>query len=539
MAPPADFSKKTYLVIDDFSDMRSVMRSILHSLGVTRIDQARDGNEAIGLMERRHYDVVLCDYNLGSGKDGQQVLEEARHRALIGVDTIFIMVTAENTREMVMGAVEFAPDNYLAKPFTKELIKTRLAKLFERKADLAEVNRALVAKDYGRAIAALDTLIAGKPRNLAELLRLKADTCITANRYDDAMAIYDEVLEGRDLNWAHLGKGRVLFQQKQYAAAQEVFAHLLELDPNFIPGYDWLAHAQFAQKAFPAAEQTLQKGAKLSPRSVERQQRLGELALSNDDREVAEGAFDRAVAFAKHSVHNHPSIYAGLAKAKSANDKHAEALKVIGEIDKTFGDDPQAAFYKASTTAVVKQRQGDAQGATEAFAAAGEAMNALGELASPQLALEMVKTCSELGEPEQATGYLRTAIANNHDDHAFLAEVMHVCEESGIAEEADAAIRAIQQDVVRTNNQGVRLIKQGEFAAAIELLRQAADEMPANKTINLNAAKACIIKMERHGTSPEEVQLVRRYIERVQHVAPGDWRLNDVQTRLQRLATES
>ncbi len=532
----ADFSSKNYLVIDDFPDMRSVMRSILHSLGVTRIDPARDGAEAIALMEKRHYDVVLCDYNLGAGKDGQQVLEEARYRSLIGVDAIFIMVTAENTREMVMGAVEFAPDNYLAKPFTKELLKTRLLKLFERKADLATVNRALVAKDFGAAIAELTRIIDLKPRNLAELLRLKADVCLTANRYDDAMAIFEEVLAARDLNWAHLGKGKVLFLKKQYLEAREVFLHLLEIDPNFIVAYDWLAKTQFAEQAFDEAEQTLQRAVKLSPRCVDRQQRLGDLALSNDDAVLAETAFGHAVTFAKHSVLNHPSLYAGLAKAKTANAKHVEALKVVGEIGKVFSGDVEAAFYQASATAIVKQGQGDTQGAAEALAAAEQAIAGLGEVISPRLGLEMVKTCAQLGESKKAARFLRTAIANNHDDQSFLADVMHACRDTEIAEEADHAIRAIQQEVVKTNNQGVRLIKQGELDAAIQLLRKAADEMPGNKTINLNAAKACIIKMERDGPSAEEVQVLRRYVERVQHIAPNDWRLTDVKSRLQQLA---
>ena len=52
--------------------------------------------------------------------------------------------------------------------------------------------------------------------------------------------------------------------------------------------------------------------------------------------------------------------------------------------------------------------------------------------------------------------------------------------------DAEAAIREIQQHVVTTNNAGVRLIKEGEFDAAIKLLREATDEMPGNKIGLLN-----------------------------------------------------
>jgi len=98
--------KKSYLIVDDFGDMRSMLRSMLHMFGVTRMDVASNGKEAIQYMERNKYDVVLCDYNLGAGsKDGQQVLEEARHRRLMGFGTVFVMITAENTREIPYACV--------------------------------------------------------------------------------------------------------------------------------------------------------------------------------------------------------------------------------------------------------------------------------------------------------------------------------------------------------------------------------------------------------------------------------------------------
>ncbi|MGD8932607.1 MAG: response regulator, partial [Chromatiales bacterium] len=111
-------NQRSYLVVDDFGDMRSTLRSMLSLFGVTDIDNAKNGADAIQQMEHKRYGVVLCDYNLGIGKDGQQVLEEARHRNLISVSTAFIMITAENTLSMVLGALEYEPDSYLYKPFT-------------------------------------------------------------------------------------------------------------------------------------------------------------------------------------------------------------------------------------------------------------------------------------------------------------------------------------------------------------------------------------------------------------------------------------
>ena len=77
-----DFSDKTFLIIDDFEGMCSMLRDILRGCGanLNAIETAPNGGAAIGLLERRKFDIVLCDLNLGPGRNGQQVLEEAKFR---------------------------------------------------------------------------------------------------------------------------------------------------------------------------------------------------------------------------------------------------------------------------------------------------------------------------------------------------------------------------------------------------------------------------------------------------------------------------
>ena len=67
----------------------------------------------------KSYDIVLCDYNLGAGQDGQQLLEELRYRHKLKNTSLFVMITAESSRDMVLGALEYLPDDYLTKPITQ------------------------------------------------------------------------------------------------------------------------------------------------------------------------------------------------------------------------------------------------------------------------------------------------------------------------------------------------------------------------------------------------------------------------------------
>ncbi len=533
------FAGKRYLVVDDFADMRATVRSMLHSLGIPAVDQARDGAGAIALIEETRYDVVLCDYNLGRGKDGQQVLEEARQRKLLGIDSIFIMITADNTREMVMAAVEYEPDNYLSKPFTKDLLRTRLLRLIERKADLAPVNAALHGGDQGRAIELLDGLIAARPRNLADLLKLKAEICITAGRYDAAAAIYAEALAARDVAWAQFGRGKLLFLTKAYAQAAEVFQALIERNKELVSAYDWLARAQLALNLPAVAEKTLVAAAELSPRAVQRQQLLGDLALNNGNAPLAESAFGRAVQLGKFSVFNHPSLYAGLAKSKTANNKHDEALQAVAELSRTFANDPAAIFYEATATAAIRHNQGDSAGAAAATRQAERAMRVAGGQHAARMGVELARTLSQVGEKQQAAALLQSLVANNHDDEACLIEIARAYRDAGLDETPDAVITRIRRGVVDTNNRGVQLIRDGQLDAAIDLLQQAAAQVPGNRTVNLNAAKALLIRMERHGTAEDSLRQLRQYLDRVRQVAPGDQRLTTLQAQVQRLVLKS
>ena len=140
------------LIIDDFSEMRNACRRMLTEYDPEAVDDCANGNDALEKMRRKKYDIVLCDYNLSESKDGQQILEEARHEGILDYSSLFMVITGENTRAMVMAAVEYEPDDYLTKPFTKEVLIKRLQRLIYRKQGLNLVGEALAEKNYNKAI---------------------------------------------------------------------------------------------------------------------------------------------------------------------------------------------------------------------------------------------------------------------------------------------------------------------------------------------------------------------------------------------------
>ena len=146
-AGSTDWADKHYLLVDDFIGIRILLRESLRNLGARHIDQAASGSEAMKLLAKTRYDVVLCDYNLGEGKNGQQVLEETRVRNLTAPSSVWLMVSAEKSVESVMGAAEHQPDAYLIKPITEGVLLTRLNRVWHKKQVFREIDQACMEKD--------------------------------------------------------------------------------------------------------------------------------------------------------------------------------------------------------------------------------------------------------------------------------------------------------------------------------------------------------------------------------------------------------
>lgn len=530
--------KKTYLVVDDFGDMRAMLRSMLGMFGVSRVDTANNGKEAVQQMERNKYDVVLCDYNLGPGKDGQQVLEEARHRRLISAGTVFIMITAENTRQMVMGAIEYEPDSYLSKPFTKDLLRNRLEKMVAKKLDLEPVDRAVARKDFATAIRLLDERIAAKPKNLAELTKLKAELCLDSGALDEAAAIYERILAIREIPWARLGLGRVLYERKQYAEAREVFQELLSQHADYTAAYDWLARTHQALGDTQGAQQVLASAVALSPKAVLRQKALGDVAMKNGDYAVAQRAFHHAVHQGRNSVYKHPGVYTKLVEAQLNNEDHKdtkESMAVIKQMEREFSRDPEAQVYATLAEASVHQSLGNEDLAREQMQQASQMYDRLGGNEKADLTLAMAKTASKVGDQEQAKTLFNKAVRNNHDDDEFLYDVEAAYRDSGMSDDPGALIGAIKQEIVDLNNRGVKLASSGKLEQAIGLFEEAAEGMPGNRIINLNAAKVMVLYMERAGVEAEAAGKARRYIERARKLDPEDSGLLRVQEKFHKL----
>ena len=214
------FAERRFLIVDDFQGMRSMLREMLKSCGAKDIDAASNGNEAIGMLEKNRYDIVLCDYTLGAGKNGQQVLEEAKFRNLVGLATGWVVISAEKTQDMVLGAAEYTPDDYIVKPVNEATVRARLLKVMARKETMQDIERALKSNDYKRAIALCDEQLAARSPYTSDLLRMKTNLLMKSGQNEKAQAVFEQILAQRDIPWAKSGLAKIHFLNKDFETAQ-------------------------------------------------------------------------------------------------------------------------------------------------------------------------------------------------------------------------------------------------------------------------------------------------------------------------------
>ena len=268
--PPPDFSKTSFLIIEDYEVMRALMRDILGRAGASKIALAANAGNAIALLERQRFDVILCDLHLGQGKSGQDILEEARHRSLLAPHAVWLMVSSEKAAEMVTGTVESRPDDYLIKPITETLLFSRLQRQIAKKQALAPIEIAMREHEYLKALRLADAQLEGNKPHSWDLKRLKAELAMHSGEHGMAKAIYEEALSLRDLPWARLGLAKIHFNEDRLDDARRELKEITDGNRAYLEAHDWLARTLDKLGDPDGAQDVLQRALTTSPRARSR-----------------------------------------------------------------------------------------------------------------------------------------------------------------------------------------------------------------------------------------------------------------------------
>mgnify|MGYP005841612825 CR=1 FL=1 len=234
----------------------------------------------------------------------------------MGLETAFVMVTAESLYEKVVSTAELAPDDYLIKPFNAEILRSRLDIILQRKLAFSDIYRLCAKGDVEAAMAACDELMKERPKYVVDALRFKGELLNAMGQFDASEALYKKVLEMRAVPWARLGLAKALHLQDKQEEAEELLAEIIEDSPEMVAAYDLLCDVRLSKKDAQGAQEALQMGTTISAKTVRRQQKLGEVAYRNGDLVTAQKALSTALEKGRHSIFVSAKDYADLCRVQ-------------------------------------------------------------------------------------------------------------------------------------------------------------------------------------------------------------------------------
>lgn len=510
------------LVIDDMAAMRQNIRSQLGELGIPHVDQAATPDEAIDCVRKQSYDVIVCDYNLNRETNGQQLLEFLRSQHILSPATMFIMVTAESSYDLVASAAEFQPDAYMVKPLTGGKLLERIERLLDRQNALRPIVGRLNLKDVAGAVAECDRVLQAAPKWAADVWKIKAGALLELGRHEEARAVYARVLDvRRDLTWARFGIARCHFVagdlEQARAAAQEVVAD----NPKYIVAYDLLAKIAEAQGDDQAALAAISISYEVIP-SARRSRMVGDAAYRTGDLEQAREAFSRALQHTKGALTAQPSDLLSLAQVHVDGGDAQAALQLLATAPRHYAESNAFAATQAAVRAQVHVKLGDTAAAEKAYAQACALVDATRADAT---SLALAKAAFSIGRDQEGANILSQAVRADHENSRMVSLARKVLKDSGkeamAADIVDSALLQVTAIVAEAN----ALMRKAQFDESLAKLDEALAGMPDNTGVLLAAAQLHLLWMSQKGLNIDYVAKVNNYLAKLDELMPGNERV--------------
>jgi DNA-binding NarL/FixJ family response regulator len=487
----AFYRSKKVLVIEDYEQVIAYMKSMLALIGFDHVVVARNAETAMVACRKTDFDFILCDYNLGVGRDGYQLFEALKAEHCLKHSCCFIVVSGERHRQAVYGMIEFLPDDYLLKPFSYAELERRIGRAFQVKRALKYAYQMIAEENFPDAIQACDIAMEQYPLHQAYCQRLKGELLVKVGQYQAAEALYSEVLAFRDLPWAKLGLAVSKGYQEQDREAEGMLIELTEQAETRIEALDWLTRLYLSQNKIEDAFNTVRVVADASPKNYLRQHVLANLAVINNQPDLAVRVHSKLLEAAKYSIYdtadnmlNYARAMIQNAQALSVRDKRAALGKVdyfLKEVKKRFN--PTSYEHdKLVIEARVAVLEGKTDKAKTLLQQSEE--QSLGRTLSPSALLDRARAyfeCGNLAMSDHYMGSLNT-LSQSSDLYNKALNMMFLSEQ-----EKYSSKRAT---MMASHNAGMEAYSLGQYSEAILYFIEAQKTMPANASIAMNLLQA-------------------------------------------------
>jgi adenylate cyclase len=189
------------LIVDDNEDNRYTLELMLTSDGHERIASAASGSEALALIEKEKFSLVLLDLMMPD-MNGDEVLKQIKSDP-DKRDIPVVMISADTDAEKVSQCIELGADDYLPKPFNPTILRARIAAALRRHS-LRALENEYVGKIETEKRHSENLLRNILPAEIAS--RLRNGESNIADHFDDATVVFADVV----------GFGKITARMKAY-----------------------------------------------------------------------------------------------------------------------------------------------------------------------------------------------------------------------------------------------------------------------------------------------------------------------------------
>lgn len=504
--PDNPYAKLQALIVDDFESFRITLSKMLQEFGVGTVDSVPSSSEALRYCNAKVYDIILCDQNLGKGKTGQQVLEVLRHTPNLNSDSLFLLVSAESNKSIIMATYDYEPDAYLTKPITGQTLGQRLERLFKQRIALAPIYRALKKKQLDTVAELCEAEINSNSRYAGSCQKILGRVLLDSGEFVKAESLYRNILDVRQLDWAMLGMAQAKKEQGDELSAQQWLEEIIQFNPLCLKAYDLLAEILAGRADYQEQQKILQRAVDISPLSILRQQELGNVGFKNNDLLTAANSYRKAVRLGENSCHDNVKFHESFARAgiqlakldkNSATPYLRDALKVVAEIPLRFAKTNTSKVSAYLLESQLLAVSGEERRAVDSLISAQKIIQAHDSAIDIELKIELVRALRELGNKDEGEKIIVELLETYADDEEQLQKIDCLLDEP----------RSVKNKtlVAQINKSGIGFYEAKDFVHAVDCFTRALQDFPQHIGLRLNLVQALIGQSKQE---PDKLQLV-------------------------------
>ncbi|WP_372626789.1 response regulator [Arsukibacterium sp.] len=495
------------LIVDDQRAFQLMFKGVLYSMGATNVAFAPTGEQALAKCSNIDFDILFVDYHLGIGKNGKQLLEDLREKKLLKPHSIFMLITGESSVPVVVSAVELEPDDYLVKPFSQSVLRSRIIRIQHKKEHLAGLFQALYDNDFNQVIALCQQEIAEAGRYQQFCKRVLAENLLALKRYSEAEQVLSSCLELRRNGWALLLMARLCFEQQRFNESQTLCDEALEENRLFAEAYDIKARSYLAENDPEQAFICIQAATDIAPYSMQRQYLYMDIAHALEDTTAKVLASKQLYEITRRSIRQDVShllnyirsIIAAATLSDEPQQRNRYSQEVAIALQRARRDDSLIRETDFDLFEVLCQARLDSVSGQQFQAKKTYA--AVAQLAETQQQVipDTVLLLNQIGEFEQADR-LATLIDEGQRNDPVLRRLLS---------EQLRQNQSQQQYFAQLNKDGIRQYKDGQHLAALALFEQALELAPMNTGCALNVIQTSLQLLKNQSKAPGSSMLER------------------------------